>query len=175
MESSYRVAFDLARSGFQEWDFLLGLGGAVVSACLLVTARRAGPGPWTKAQFGYLAASAILALWTVVGFGFPFVEYLFLRHAYDTGDYKIVTGTVDDFASRPDGKGEHFTVSGIPFSYTQYDGTSRFHCTESAGGPIRAGLPVRIAYTYDGNFLTNAIIRLEILSRSPIPDGCAPI
>ncbi len=173
MGLSYHVVFDLGQSGFQEWLFLIGLGPAIVSGWILIAAQRAQPGFRTKRQITQLAVTAFLALWTAVAFGFPFADYLHLRHAYDTGRYHTVAGTVEHFASTPDGKDEHFTVAGVPFSYAEPEGSSMFHCPQSSGGPIRAGLPVRISYVYGGPFSTNAIIKLEVLSRSPVTYTCA--
>jgi len=51
---------------------------------------------------------------------------------------------------------ESFTVGGRRFSYSDYEVTAGFNNTASHGGPIRAGLHVRV--TYWGNL----ILRLEV-------------
>jgi len=51
---------------------------------------------------------------------------------------------------------ESFTVSGVPFSYSDYIPKAGFNQTSSHGGPIHEGLPVRIWY------VGNEIVKLEI-------------
>jgi hypothetical protein len=56
---------------------------------------------------------------------------------------------------------EHFTVCGVPFSYSDYVVTEGFNRTSSHGGPMREGLWVRITYVGD------IIARLEIAKDDP--------
>jgi hypothetical protein len=51
---------------------------------------------------------------------------------------------------------ESFVVDGKRFSYSDFIVTSGFHNAASHGGPIRAGLYVRVSY------IGNVILRLEI-------------
>lgn len=48
---------------------------------------------------------------------------------------------------------EHFTVDGVPFDYRDPDITPEFHHTSTHGGPIRAGLQVRITYLHAGGVI----------------------
>jgi hypothetical protein len=56
---------------------------------------------------------------------------------------------------------EHFTVCGVPFSYSDYVVTAGFNHASSHGGPMREGLWVRIAYS------GNDIGRLEVTMDDP--------
>ena len=78
--------------------------------------------------------------------------------AYRQGDYQIVEGNVTDFHPMPyEGhQDECFSVEDKRFCYSDYTIGPGFKNTASHGGPIRSGLPVRIAYFGD------AILRLEI-------------
>ena len=60
---------------------------------------------------------------------------------------------------------ECFRVENQKFCYSDYDASVTFHQSASHGGPIRAGLPVRIAYYEDDNFQAR-ILRLEIRADS---------
>ena len=51
---------------------------------------------------------------------------------------------------------ERFCVSGTCFEYSDYVVTGGFNNTSSHGGPIRAGLPVRVSHVGD------RIVKLEI-------------
>ncbi|WP_321797617.1 hypothetical protein [Burkholderia sp. BCC1988] len=51
---------------------------------------------------------------------------------------------------------ERFCVGQVCFSYSDYVVTGGFNNTASHGGPIRAGLPVRVSYV-DG-----LIVKLEV-------------
>jgi hypothetical protein len=64
---------------------------------------------------------------------------------------------------------ESFTVAGVPFAYSDYAASGAFNQTGSHGGPIRAGLRVRIRYVplLGGN----AIVRLEVADTAGVlPD-----
>jgi hypothetical protein len=80
------------------------------------------------------------------------------NRALRLGDYQTVEGKVSNFMPAPfEGhRDESFDVNGVRFAYSDYVITSGFHQTASHGGPIREGLPVRIAYR-DGE-----IIKLEV-------------
>ncbi len=78
--------------------------------------------------------------------------------AYTNGDYQVVEGKVSNFRPMPyEGhQDECFSVQDERFCYSDYMVTAGFHNATSHGGPIRSGLPVRIAY------IGNTILRLEI-------------
>ena len=78
--------------------------------------------------------------------------------AYQKGDYQTVAGVVTDFHPMPyEGHQEEcFSVKEQRFCYSDYVIAPGFHNAASHGGPIRAGLPVRIAY-WNGS-----ILRLDV-------------
>ena len=78
--------------------------------------------------------------------------------AFRTGKYSLVEGIVTDFHPMPyEGhEDECFTVETKRFCYSDYGETPGFHNTASHGGPIRAGIHVRIAC------LGPVILRLQI-------------
>lgn len=89
------------------------------------------------------------------------------RAALDTGAHERVEGVVENFEpERRDGSGdESFTVQGLYFEYSAYRISPAFKKSQVKGGPIREGLPVRIAYfPRDRN---NAILKLEIPTSEP--------
>ena len=77
---------------------------------------------------------------------------------FETGHYALVEGVVTDFHPMPyEGhEDECFSVATQRFCYSDYIVTPGFRNTASHGGPIRAGLRVRIAYSFD------TILRLEV-------------
>jgi hypothetical protein len=74
------------------------------------------------------------------------------------GNCETIEGRVDHFHPMPaEGHDmEHFDIRGVEFNYSDYVVTAGFNNTASHGGPIRAGLPVRICHR-DGE-----ILRLEV-------------
>jgi hypothetical protein len=106
-----------------------------------------------------------------IGVAFALGVFLFQysnRYAYEAilhqGQAWVVEGRIENFHPMPKSghAQETFTVNGIPFAYSDYEMTSAFNSTASHGGPLRAGLFVRIYYTasreFDGQY---AILRIE--------------
>jgi hypothetical protein len=118
---------------------------------------------WCFIIFGSGAALVIFALTYST-----YDEYI---RAYKTGQYSIVEGVVEDFHPMPyEGhQDECFRVDKEKFCYSDYELSPAFNQSASHGGPIRAGLPVRIAYYEDEN-LQGHILRLEIRADS-LPSG----
>jgi hypothetical protein len=56
---------------------------------------------------------------------------------------------------------KRFSVCGVPFSYSDYIETGGVNRSSSHGGPIRAGLWVRVSY------VGNTIARLEVATKDP--------
>jgi hypothetical protein len=107
------------------------------------------------------------SFWTLIAFGFTYSSYRELTRAYRAGRYSVVEGTVEDFHPMPyEGhQNECFRVEKERFCYSDYELSPGFNQSASHGGPIRAGLPVRIAYYQDENFHAR-ILRLEIRADS---------
>ena len=103
------------------------------------------------------------SFWTLVTFGSTYSSYRKLVQAYRTGKYSVVEGIVEDFHPMPyEGhQSECFRVEKEKFCYSDYVVSPAFNQSASHGGPIRAGLPVRISYYEDENFQA-VILRLEI-------------
>jgi hypothetical protein len=78
--------------------------------------------------------------------------------AFQSGHYSFVEGVVTDFHPMPyEGHDEEcFSVGSQRFCYSDYIVTPGFHNAASHGGPIRAGLHVRIAYSF------STILRLDV-------------
>jgi hypothetical protein len=86
-------------------------------------------------------------------------QYVQCKRWSESRDYSLVEGTVTNFHPMPKSghDTERFTVEGVKFEYSDFDlSKGGFNNTASHGGPIREGLPVRIAYR-DGR-----ILKLEI-------------
>jgi len=105
-------------------------------------------------------------------FWFNVFSYRELVQAYRTGKYSVVEGIVEDFHPMPyEGhQSECFRVEKEKFCYSDYEVSPAFNQSASHGGPIRAGLPVRIAYYEDENF-QGQILRLEIRADSLPPQA----
>jgi len=75
-------------------------------------------------------------------------NFVRLRRVYTSGKTSIVEGIVENFQPAPalGPARESFSVHGIPFSYNVLDDTPCFHNAPLRGGPIRAGMNVRIHY-----------------------------
>ena len=109
--------------------------------------------------------------WTLVAFGGTYSTRREAVQAYRTGQYSVVEGLVEDFHPMPyEGhQNECFRVEKEKFCYSDYVVSPAFNQSASHGGPIRAGLPVRIAY-YEGDNFQAYILRLEIRADS-LPSG----
>jgi len=138
-------------------------------ACLLYLGRRRYS--WKQLRWPTSAALAV----STVG-GLPFFMLLMFSHivrgvedgesraleVYRSGAYQVVQGTVTNFDPMPfEGhRPECLSVQEKRFCYSDYEIAPGFHKSASHGGPIRAGLPVRIAYITAGRH--NTILKLEI-------------
>ncbi|MGA8709500.1 MAG: hypothetical protein WB646_21230 [Steroidobacteraceae bacterium] len=118
--------------------------------------------PWAKYP-GARRLAAILFLAVGIGstLGILLVshnKYYTLATAEKTGNVRVVEGVVTNFTPMPvDGHAmESFCVEKTCFQYSDHVFTGGFNNTSSQGGPIRAGLPVRV--TYYGR----RIVKLEI-------------
>lgn len=157
----YELIFDVTQSGFRNWTFpAFGLVFVAVGIFLLKN-RKSLPfmfpgklGPKDGAKLAYFVL-AFSVLWTTGSFVTSGRDYLALRRALEEGKVDVVEGRVENFVSIPD-KSERFTVCGTPFSYSDYLVTAGFNNTASHGGPIRAGIWVRIDH------VGNSIARLEV-------------
>lgn len=164
----YQTIFDIAATGYRTWRFAaFGLIFVTIGIFLvaLVTRRKTLPfrrwstRPLASKVFAYLYFGFAL-LWTTISFVGTWREYSRLENAIATGHARVVEGAVTDFSPMPvTGHAmERFCVShsSACFEYSDYVVTSGFNNTSSHGGPIRAGLHVRVTY------VGNSILKLEI-------------
>ncbi|SRR6266404_5793782 len=86
-----------------------------------------------------------------------------LTDALTTGRYHVVEGFVQNFEPMNDWKNKHesFTVHGVRFTYSDFIVDQCFNNSSTHGGPIRAGLLVRVSYVGD------CILRLEVAQDRP--------
>jgi hypothetical protein len=169
----YELVFDAGRNGYANWPFAAGGLLFVFIGAFLVKNRRnlrtmfpGGMGPKAASVFAYVLL-AFSILWTTVAFTAIAHDHSVVSGALRNGTVHVVVGRVEDFTPMPySGHAEeHFSVCGVPFSYSDYVVTAGFHHTSSHGGPIRPGLWVRISY------VGNTIARLEIAKQDPGPDA----
>ena len=148
----YKTVFEITNKGFDWWFPAAGLGFVVLGAILVKVGKVR---QWRGLQrfTGYFMVG-FAALWTLLAFGLMFPEYYEAHEAYRTGRYSVVEGPVENFRPMPyEGhQDECFSVQNQTFCYSDYGPTPGFNNSASHGGPIRAGLPVRIAYD-DGHIL----------------------
>lgn len=161
------VAFDVAtaphRGASAIWiPFIL----ALLGAAMLWEALRGGARPAMKAFAAFFLAFPLLLGAVMVSTTMR--ERRALLAAESDGTARIVEGTVQNFVPMPytGHATERFDVGGVHFWYSDYVETAGFHQSASHGGPIRAGLPVRIAYVPAGR--ENKIVRLEVPAGTPM-------
>jgi hypothetical protein len=114
-----------------------------------------------------LSLLGFAVVWTTVAYWGTYSGYLRHRSLAQDNHCRVVEGPVEHFVTTPSRFGglarETFSVSGVPFGYSDFDLTDGFNNTSSNGGPIDAGSYVRICYypdSYDPP--RNVILRLEI-------------
>jgi hypothetical protein len=156
MPIEYRTVFEISQKGFTWWFALVGLLPAIPGAVI-----------WHKRKTHRLPGRAIWVSYVLPGFAVLWVclvsvpegiSYLKLQKAYRMGRYSTVEGTVADFRPMPSAghSAECFRVKTQEFCYGDNIISPGFNNDIVHGGPIRAGLPVRIAYVGDD------ILRLDV-------------
>ena len=117
--------------------------------------------PKQAKMFGWVF-TVFSSVWTVGVFASTWSSYHQAIQAYKEGRYSTVEGVVQEFVPMPyTGHAEEsFKVNGVKFTYSDYEVTPGFNNTSSHGGPIRAGLKVRIGH------LGNTILKLEVSDKT---------
>ena len=162
---TYHVVFDISRSWPAIGFPMMGLLFVGVAVLALINGGRL-PGATneqTEPRPGFFVFMLIFAvLWTGAASWGVFGNYFRARNAYLNGDYTVVEGRVEHFVPMPYAGHayERFEVEGILFEYSDFEVSPGFNNTSSHGGPIREGLPVRIAYTLTRPNRT--ILKLEV-------------
>lgn len=172
MRSDLIVAFDLLEAGWKEWEFVLigfvflfiGLVGHFGPRLFPQVSKGVGqlvdPDGSQHRSFGWMPKCFIgfSSLWILGAFGMTYGGYRDLVEDYQTGNFEIAEGFVNNFVPMPKGGKpyESFTVDGVSFTYSDYNIVPGFNNTRSHGGPIEEGIFVRVYY------IGNSIIRLEV-------------
>jgi hypothetical protein len=94
-----------------------------------------------------------------VGAGNVVYQHMQCKEWLESKNYNIVEGIVENFHPMPKSghDTERFTVKNVKFKFSDFNlSKGGFNNTSSHGGPIREGLPVRIAYK------NGRILKLEI-------------
>lgn len=168
----YQTVFEMSEKPF-DWTFLgVGLGLTALTALFtfvsvlkLRAAREEGQDSRVEMGLGLSILCLAFALcWTLFVAYSSWADRARLQKRLRNGEATTVTGIVKDFLPMPPGghANERFCVRDECFEYSAYSKTMGFNQTQSEGGPIREGLPVRVTY------VGNTIVRLEIA------DGAAP-
>lgn len=154
--NKYKTVFEISDKAFDWWFPAAGLAFVVLGVVLIKVGKAR---QWKKSQrwVGYYIVG-FATFWTLLAFGAMFPDYYQAQKAYRTGNYSVVEGAVEDFRPMPyEGhQDECFSVQGQTFCYSDYAPTPGFNNSASHGGPIRAGLHVRIAY------YGNHILRIDV-------------
>lgn len=156
----YMTVFEITQKPFQWWFSAYGLAFVVIGVVLILIAKK-----WPSQKHAKITGycMAIFALfWTAVAFVLTFGEYRSCIGAYRSGNYAVVEGNVTNFRPMPyEGHQEEcFSVQNERFCYSDYTVQAGFNQSAAHGGPVREGLPVRVAY-YDGQ-----ILRLDVRADS---------
>ena len=160
--------FDVLDSGFRTWTFpAFGLifvaVGIVIFAFPTIIKMTGIPylniRSWSQAIFRY-SFLGFAVLWTAITFLATYSEHVRHRALAQENRCRIVEGPVEHFVPMPyNGHAvESFSVSGIPFEYSDFRIMDGFNNTSSHGGPITSESYVRICYDPSGN----VILRLEV-------------
>jgi hypothetical protein len=148
---AYEVVYDISSAplpdGFWEWILIICLGFIIIPLYISQVNSKYG-----EESNYHVFTVALIMVWLgmsgLLGFEL-FSSYSQCVDWVKNGDYSVVTGDVTDFKPMPYAghKQETFTVEDINFEYSDYEISGcGFHNTAIYGGPIKAGLPVRISY-----------------------------
>jgi hypothetical protein len=150
-----KVIFDVAMKSF-DWQ------AVSVPAALIVGGGAAVLGE--KFKFSQTAIKNVgyfLIVAALLSGGYMSIHwYVSRRHQINDlahAGYQVVEGNIENFQPMYyDGrKEEHFTVSGRSFAYSDNDITTCFNQPQAHGGPIHAGMFVRLKFT------DQCILRIE--------------
>lgn len=102
---------------------------------------------------------ALLVTLAATGFLGTFLRYNEAQTILREGKALVVEGQIENFEAS--NKAESFSVAGIPFKYTVGgQGSPGFTRLSMDGGPLRAGLYIRIHYANLNGY--NTILQLEL-------------
>jgi hypothetical protein len=155
---SYHLVFDVDQAGYTAWtlpaaSFVGVLAGVLVAGYPDRAGRRLPPHLRRPVTYAFLG---IAVFYTLGSLATTLKDYWRLRSDLDEGRCAVVEGTVTDFVPARARHNESFRVGGQFFSYSDARVTAGFHQTSKSGGPMQAGLRVRISHR------SGEIARLEI-------------
>lgn len=160
----YKIVFEVTQKGLDIWWQLIlpVLVGLCVSFYNIKFNKSKSPKRKFTIAFGFVFAGfgLLLSLYTIPR---QISQYSEWNQRYETGNFKTVEGTINDFNPMPKGgrSRESFVVDGQYFEYSDYEVHHGFNNTASHGGPIRYnGQRVRLGYvTIDER---NIILKIEM-------------
>ena len=163
----FSVAFDSTRTIADWWI----LSSPLLIIFAILTAYVAYV-LWTQRHQPFLYRTMLIVFVVLIGVRIAMKEVtfwiLYRGNYHYVGPYRVVEGTVQDY-KLVEVSGVHverFSVNGVGFAYANNGMPQCFHKTAYEGGPIRDGLPVRIAYaSIERRFEPACIVRLEIRIR----------
>jgi hypothetical protein len=157
---SYVTVFEITQKSFQWWFSAFGLIFVAIGFVFILIGEK-WPSQERARTTGYFMV-AFAALWCLYVFVHTFSQYRKCMKAYLGGTYSVAEGYVENFHPMPyEGhQDECFSVQSKTFCYSDYGIQAGFSQSASHGGPIRQGLPVRVAY------YGNQILRLEVRADS---------
>lgn len=158
---NYQVVYDASQTGM-DW---LAIFIATVLLTGAIIAWRGRYSPYFRGEPWVAGICLIFALifspCVIIG---KVNEYITAQTRLHSNQMEVVEGRVENFTPGLNEKArESFTVNGVAFEYGHYESTQGFHRTTFWGGPMKAGLQVRIHYTdLFGETVHPTILRLEI-------------
>src|SRR4051812_25830094 len=107
-DGPYRLVYDAAAAGYDDWWFpAVGFGLLLIFALLLWRSRQAKTPP-QKVRILYAGVPFLFA-WVVVSFVVTYGSYRAMRDRLTAREYVLVEGTVQDFS--PSDSGDHHDES----------------------------------------------------------------
>jgi len=150
-----QTLFDIVDKPFEWWILLPPTGLVLLGLSLTwMEGRKIGIFVVKKIGYGLCCLGIVVAIFLVS-------KWQWVKHeasrALVTRQCLVVEGPVENYRVMPiEGHPpESFTIGGVRFSYSDYIYTPCFNKTSSHGGPIRAGMSLRIYYRDD------CILRIE--------------
>lgn len=140
----FTTAFDASGQPLPPLLFAgLGLLFLVGGYLILLSRPKSYLGWFLRRRVSVIVAIVLIAIWTVSAVAFTTGDWWSMRF----GTAHVVEGNVEEFQPMlAHGHGsEHFVVDGVRFQYSDST-TAGFEQTSIDGGPIRAGLHVRIRF-----------------------------
>ncbi len=158
---NYQVVYDASQTGI-DWLPIF-ISTILLSGAIIAWRGRHSPyfrgEPWLAGIF--LVFALIFSPCVIIG---KVNEYITAQTRLHANQTAVVEGRIENFnpGVYPNVL-ESFTVNGVRFEYSEFASTPGFHHTSIYGGPMKAGLQVRIHYTnLAGQTVHPTILRLEI-------------